>query len=222
MHRISFGKTAVRAGAAALLAAGLGTVTASTSYAGGRATITKQAWGTTASGVAVDRYTLSVDGLRVRVLTYGGILQSIETPDRRGRTANVTLGFDDLRDYEEKSPYFGCITGRYANRIAKGQFTLDGVRYQLPVNNEPNSLHGGTTGFGKHVWKATPLTTDGGVALRLQFTSPGRGPGVPGRADGHGDLHGDRQAGDPDGLRGHDHRGDGGEPDQPRVLQPGR
>jgi aldose 1-epimerase len=121
-----------------------------------------------------------VSGLRVRILTYGGILQTIETPDRRGRTANVTLGFNNLRDYETKSPYFGCITGRYANRIAKGQFTLDGVRYQLPINNDPNSLHGGTVGFDKHVWKATPLTTKDGVALRLQFTSPDGDQGYPG------------------------------------------
>jgi aldose 1-epimerase len=92
----------------------------------------------------------------------------------------VTLGFDNLRDYETKSPYFGCITGRYANRIAKGQFTLDGVQYQLPINNDPNSLHGGTVGFDKHVWQATPMTTNDGVALRLRFTSPDGDQGYPG------------------------------------------
>jgi len=180
MHKISFGRTASRIGVVALLVGGVGSVAASGSVAGGRASISKEAWGRTAAGVAVDRYTLSVDGLRVRVLTYGGILQSIETPDRHGKTANVTLGFNSLRDYETKSPYFGCITGRYANRIAKGQFTLDGVRYQLPINNDPNSLHGGTVGFDKHVWAATPLTTADGVALRLQFTSPDGDQGYPG------------------------------------------
>ena len=180
MHTISSARTLVRLGVVALLVGGIGTVAASSSYAGGRATITKEAWGRTAAGVAVDRYTLTANGLRVRILTYGGILQTIETPDRHGKSANVTLGFNNLRDYETKSPYFGCITGRYANRIAKGQFTLDGVRYQLPINNDPNSLHGGTVGFDKHVWKATPLTTKDGVALRLQFTSPDKDQGYPG------------------------------------------
>ena len=80
-------------------------------------------------------------------------------PDRKNKVANVTLGFDNLADYVAKSPYFGCITGRYANRIALGTFTLDGVTYQLPINNPPNSLYGGTVGFDKHVWAATPFTT---------------------------------------------------------------
>jgi aldose 1-epimerase len=118
--------------------------------------------------------------MRVRILTYGGILQSVEVPGRRGRSANVTLGFDNLDDYVQLSPYFGSITGRYANRIAKGRFTLDGTTYQLPINNDPNSLHGGTVGFDKHVWAATPLHTRDGVALRLQFTSPDGDQGYPG------------------------------------------
>jgi aldose 1-epimerase len=118
--------------------------------------------------------------MRVRILTYGGILQSIEVPDRHGHSGNVALGFDNLADYETKSPYFGAITGRYANRIAKGQFTLDGVTYQLPLNDGPNSLHGGTVGFDKHVWAATPLQTSNSVGLRLQFTSPDGDQGYPG------------------------------------------
>jgi aldose 1-epimerase len=180
MHEKSFRRAVARIGVMTLVAGGAGIVAGTTSYAGDRATITRQAWGRTTAGVAVDRYTLSANGMRVRILTYGGILQSIETPDRRGRSANVTLGFDNLRDYETKSPYFGCITGRYANRIAKGQFTLDGVQYRLPINNDPNSLHGGTVGFDKHVWQATPMTTNDGVALRLRFTSPDGDQGYPG------------------------------------------
>jgi aldose 1-epimerase len=180
MHEKSFRRAVARIGVMTLVAGGAGIVAGTTSYAGDRATITRQAWGRTTAGVAVDRYTLSANGMRVRILTYGGILQSIETPDRRGRPANVTLGFDNLRDYETKSPYFGCITGRYANRIAKGQFTLDGVQYRLPINNDPNSLHGGTVGFDKHVWQATPMTTKDGVALRLRFTSPDGDQGYPG------------------------------------------
>jgi aldose 1-epimerase len=180
MHEKSFRRAVARIGVVTLLAGGAGIGAGTTSYAGDRATITRQAWGRTTAGVAVDRYTLSANGMRVRILTYGGILQSIETPDRRGRSANVTLGFDNLRDYETKSPYFGCITGRYANRIAKGQFTLDGVQYRLPINNDPNSLHGGTVGFDKHVWQATPMTTKDGVELRLRFTSPDGDQGYPG------------------------------------------
>ncbi|MET8153194.1 aldose epimerase family protein [Actinoplanes sp. NPDC049668] len=179
MHKFSTGRTAARLGAVALMVGAVGVV-GSTSYAGDRTTITKEAWGTTAGGEAVDRYTLTANGMRVRILTYGGILQTIETPDRRGRLANVALGFDNLADYETKSPYFGCITGRYANRIAKGQFTLDGTTYQLPINNDPNSLHGGTIGFDKHVWAATPLKNSKSVGLRLQFTSPDGDQGYPG------------------------------------------
>jgi aldose 1-epimerase len=179
MHKVSLGRTAVRLGAVALMVSGLGLVGASTSYAGGPATITKEAWGTT-GGVAVDRYTLTNNGMRIRILTYGGILQTIEAPDRHGKVANVALGFDNLADYVAKSPYFGCITGRYANRIAKGTFTLDGVTYHLPINNDPNSLHGGTVGFDKHVWAATPLKGKGSVGLRLQFTSRDGDQGYPG------------------------------------------
>ena len=181
MRKISSRRTAVRLGAVALMVLGVGAVSASTSYAHGRATITKQSWGRTAAGVAVDRYTLSNNGMRIRILTYGGILQSIEAPDRHGERANVALGFNNLADYETKSPYFGCITGRYANRIAKGQFTLDGVTYHLPTNDGPNSLHGGTVGFDKHVWAATPLPGRHSVGLRLRFTSPDGDQGYPGR-----------------------------------------
>jgi aldose 1-epimerase len=180
VQQISIGRVVVRLSAVALMVGGVGLVSASASYAGGPATITKESWGTTAGGSAVDRYTLTNNGLRVRILTYGGILQSIEAPDRHGRAANLALGFNNLADYEAKSPYFGCITGRYANRIAKGQFTLDGVTYQLPINNDPNSLHGGTVGFDKHVWAATPLHSRDSVGLRLRFTSPDGDQGYPG------------------------------------------
>jgi aldose 1-epimerase len=142
--------------------------------------ITKEAWGSTAEG-QVDRYTLTnARGMRVRILTYGGILQTIEVPDRRGRLANVTLGFDNLTDYVERSPFFGCITGRYANRIANGTFTLNGQAYELPINNPPNSLHGGTIGFDKHIWAATPFTRGGDVGLVMTFTSPDGDQGYPG------------------------------------------
>jgi aldose 1-epimerase len=93
-------------------------------------------------------------------------------PDRQRNMANVALGFDNLGDYETKSPYFGCITGRYANRIAEGQFTLDGTTYCLDINNPPNSLHGGLKGFDKQVWEVEEATAGpDGVVLKLHYLS---------------------------------------------------
>jgi aldose 1-epimerase len=134
--------------------------------------ITKEPFGSV-DGQAVDRYTLkNCNRMEVQILTYGGILQTISVPDRRNRVANVTLGFDNLTDYVERNPYFGCITGRYANRIARGRFTLDNVEYQLAINNPPNHLHGGVKGFDKRVWAGTPFQTSKTVGLRLRYTSP--------------------------------------------------
>ncbi len=102
--------------------------------------ITQRSYGTTASGQTVEEYTLSnTRGVEVRIITYGGIITSIRAPDRNGTPANVVLGFDTLTDYETKNTaYFGCITGRCANRIAGGRFTLDGVEYVLARNDGPN------------------------------------------------------------------------------------
>src|SRR5215203_5782046 len=99
-------------------------------------------------GLLVDRFTLANrHGLRVEVITYGGIIRAIWAPDRDGQLANVTLGFADLAGYlDQNDPYFGCIAGRYANRIANGRFTLDGETYQLPTNDGSNHLHGGLPG----------------------------------------------------------------------------
>ncbi len=91
--------------------------------------------------------------LEIRVITYGGIVTSIRAPDRDGVLANIVLGFDNLTDYETRNPYFGCITGRCANRIAGGRFTLDGVEYRLATNDGANHEHGGRIGFDKRVWE---------------------------------------------------------------------
>jgi len=171
------------AGLAVLLVAAVGfsgALASNTHGKPGKSTITKAPFGSV-GGQAVDIYTLTnSNGMEVKILTYGGIIQSVKVPDRHKHFENVTLGFDNLTDYVERSPYFGCITGRYANRIALGTFTLDGVTYQLPINNAPNSLHGGTVGFDKHVWAATVIQNHDGVGLKLTFTSPDGDQGYPG------------------------------------------
>jgi aldose 1-epimerase len=181
-----FTRTAARLGAVPLIITGLAVVgpAAPSAVGASQPRIEKDAFGTTPDGASVDRYTLTNGrGMRVRILTYGGIVQSIEVPDRRGRTANVALGFDDITDYVESSPYFGSITGRYANRIANGRFTLDGVTHQLALNDGPNHLHGGTVGFDKRIWQATEIRDRGSVGLALTYTSPAGEENYPGTLD---------------------------------------
>ncbi|MFI6516829.1 aldose epimerase family protein [Spirillospora sp. NPDC050679] len=138
--------------------------------------VSREPFGTLADGSAVDRYTLTGPGIRVRVLTFGGIVQTLEVPDRDGAPANVVLGFGDLAGYDRPGPYFGAVIGRYANRIAGGRFTLDGREHRVPVNNGPNAIHGGERGFDKRVWDAEPLP-DG---VRLSYTSADGEEGFPG------------------------------------------
>ncbi|NJP99528.1 aldose epimerase family protein [Streptomyces zingiberis] len=146
----------------------------------GRGAPVRDTFGTLPDGTRVDRWTFSNGGTRLRVLSYGGIVQSLEIPDRRGRTANVSLGFADLPSYLEHSPYFGALIGRYGNRIARGRFTLDGRTYQLPVNDGDHSLHGGDQGFDKRVWKVEPFTRGGDTGLVLSRVSPDGEMGYPG------------------------------------------
>jgi aldose 1-epimerase len=172
--------------ALALVALGAGRASGSARAAkactGGELGIKKQRFGTAPGDKVVHRYTLTNDHcMEVKILTYGGIVQSLSIPDRDGRVANVALGFDNLQDYvENNSPYFGAIIGRYANRIAGGQFTLDGVTYELPQNNGPNTLHGGNKGFDKRVWAATEVSGRDHVGLELRYTSPDGEQGFPG------------------------------------------
>jgi aldose 1-epimerase len=133
-------------------------------------------------GRLIDRFTLANrHGVRVEVITYGGIIRAIWAPDRHGQLANVTLGFADLAGYlDDNDPYFGCVAGRYANRIASGVFTLDGESYQLPTNDASNHLHGGVRGFDKHVWDAEEIREDGAAGVRLARVSPDGEEGYPG------------------------------------------
>jgi aldose 1-epimerase len=125
-------------------------------------------------------YTLSNGQLVVRITNYGGIIQSIEAPDRQGTLANVVLGHRDLDGYRKSTAFFGCITGRFANRIAGGTFSLDGVTYSIPTNGAAFALHGGTRGFNAYVWDASDIQTAAGPALRLTRLSPDGEEGFPG------------------------------------------
>ena len=186
---------AARAVVAVLLAiatVGLFGVTASdASGAKGHLDVKRERFGTMPDGTVVHRYTLTnARGMEVKLITYGGAIQSLRVPDRHGRKANVTLGFSDLEGYlNPGNPYFGCITGRYANRIDEGQFTLDGVDYQLDINNDPNHLHGGFVGFDKVVWDAEVVRGKGFVGVQFTLPQPRRRPEVPGRPRHHRHLH---------------------------------
>ena len=132
-------------------------------------------------GRAVELFTLrNAHGVEVRAMTYGAIITSIRTPDRTGQIADITLGFDSLDGYVAGSPYFGAIVGRYANRIAGGRFTLDGVTHQLARNNGPNSLHGGLRGFDKVLWTAAPFERENAVGVTFSYESPDGEEGFPG------------------------------------------
>ena len=158
----------------------------------GGLSVSKQYFGSTiepytGKETAVYRYTLrNAKGMSVQVLTFGGIIQDINVPDKHGHVADVTLGFKTLQDYVTEDsppvtanggPYFGETIGRYGNRIAKGTFTLDQpgvgpVKYTLPINNGVNSLHGGLVGFGDHVWASQPVSGHGSVGVQLTLVSP--------------------------------------------------
>ena len=143
--------------------------------------VSRAPFGTLADGRAVELFTLTnAHGVEIRAMTYGAIITAIYTPDRNGRRDDIVLGFDSVAGYLSGSPYFGAVVGRYANRIAGGHFTLDGVTYTLARNNGPNSLHGGLRGFDKVLWSAEPVRSDSAVGVRLRYTSPDGEEGYPG------------------------------------------
>ncbi len=146
--------------------------------------IEKSAFGETPDGQKVEKYTLSNDnGMEIDVITYGGIITRWTAPDKNGNYEDVVLGFNDLESYFGDVPYFGALIGRYGNRIANGQFSLDGETYTLAKNNGPNHLHGGVKGFDKAVWNAKTENTDDGASLVLTYTSADGEEGYPGKLD---------------------------------------
>ncbi|CAM5551664.1 aldose epimerase family protein [Streptomyces pilosus] len=174
-------RTVIAGAGAAAAGVAAGSAFGGTAHASpGRGKPARSLFGRLADGTKVHSWSLENGGTRMRVLSYGGIVQSLEIPDRRGRHANVSLGFDTLEEYVASSPYFGALIGRYGNRIGRGRFTLDGTEYQLSVNDGENSLHGGAQGFDKRVWDVEPFTRGSDVGLHLYYTAVDGEMGYPG------------------------------------------
>jgi aldose 1-epimerase len=141
----------------------------------------REDFGRTRDGQAVEIYTLkNARGAEARIATYGGVVVSLKVPDRRGQFEDVVLGFDDIEGYQKTTTYIGALVGRYANRIARGRFTLNGTEYTLATNNGENHLHGGIRGFDKVVWTARPVAVRNGQALELTYLSKDGEEGYPG------------------------------------------
>jgi len=144
-------------------------------------TIQARPFGALTDGRAVEAYRLANDvGMAVEVLTYGAVLHQVQVPDRTGAVRDVALGLSTLDEYVHRSPYFGAVVGRFANRIADGTFVIDGATYRVPVNEPPASVHGGLEGFDKKVWQAQPFTDARWMGLRLGYVSPDGEEGYPG------------------------------------------
>ncbi|WP_221029426.1 aldose epimerase family protein [Actomonas aquatica] len=162
---------------------------ASTSHelngAGNWASVARKPFGETKSGEATELFTLTnAKGMRVEITNYGGIIVRWTAPDREGKLADVVLGYDDLAAYEAGGAYFGAVVGRFGNRIAGGQFTLDDETYTLPTNNAPGGipchLHGGPEGFDRKVWAAEVAAEGESARLTLKLESPAGEAGFPG------------------------------------------
>ena len=146
--------------------------------------ITSSPFGETADGQTVNIYKLDNGrGISIEVLTLGGIMHSVNLPDRNGKTDNVSANLETVADYEKERPFFGALIGRYGNRIAGAKFTLDGQEYSLTQNNGPNSIHGGNRGFDTVVWDAQPFRRGNTVGLTLKYLSKDGEEGYPGNLD---------------------------------------
>jgi aldose 1-epimerase len=186
-------------GAGASASAGHGHGYGHGGFGHGKSSITCVDWGTVSLGPDASQHAslctlTNRNGMKVNITNYGGTVQSIWVPDRRGQLVNVALGFSTLSDYVNDTlgqpwpaaggsgeTFFGAIIGRYANRIADASFDLNGTHYTLPANNGPNTLHGGPASYNCRIWAATPMTTGtGSVALKLTYTDPDGYNGFPG------------------------------------------
>ena len=148
---------------------------------GPNASIMKEPFGKTKDGKEVDIYTLkNKNGAIAKIMTYGALVTELHVPDKKGNSGDIVLGFDNLAAYEAGHPYFGATTGRVANRIANGKFTLNGEEYTLAKNNGPNHLHGGVVGLDKRIWSAKDVPTQNGVAVEFHYLSPDGEEGYPG------------------------------------------
>ncbi len=172
MKKVRFACSAAVCGA--LVLAGIGSA--------GAVTAVRSLFGRMPDGRAVYAVTMrNAHGITVRIITYGARVQSILTPDRHGHFADIALGYANLAGYLSKGdPYFGASVGRYANRIARGRFTLDGHTYQLTINDGPNSLHGGIKGFDRHLWRITSIRQGSTASVTLRLVSRNGDQGYPG------------------------------------------
>ncbi|MBI1918172.1 MAG: galactose mutarotase [Planctomycetes bacterium] len=171
----------MRSGVLVLCISLVGGLVATAAEKGGKPTVEKKDFGKTAEGTPVDLYVLTNGkGMTVKITNYGGIVTELYAPDRNGKFADVVLGFDNLDGYLKGHPYFGCIVGRVANRIAKGRFTLEGKEYKLATNNGSSSLHGGVKGFDKFVWTAESFKGQQSAGVQFRYVSKDGEEGYPG------------------------------------------
>lgn len=147
-------------------------------------TLTQKPFGKTPDGVETTLFTLTnAHGATLKLTDYGALIVAVETPDREGKKANLTWGFDSAAGYAANTSYYGCTVGRYGNRIAGGKFKIGDQEYTLATNNGPNSLHGGVKGFNRYVWKAKPVESEKEVGVEFTHTSPDGDEGFPGKLD---------------------------------------
>ncbi|MCK5933410.1 MAG: galactose mutarotase [Fulvimarina manganoxydans] len=145
--------------------------------------LTRRSFGQLSTGEDVTAFDLSREGISITVMSFGAALQAVRVPDAQGRSEDVTLGYDDLEQYERVPQHFGVSVGRFANRIAKGRFTLDGKAYELETNNGPNHLHGGSSGFGMRNWRVDDHGEAPNPFVVFALTSPDGDAGYPGKVE---------------------------------------
>lgn len=164
-----------------LCALGLSVMIATLSVQAAGLSSEHKTFGKTSDGTPVEQYVLrNSHGMQATVITYGATLQALAVPDKNGKSEDVVLGFDDVQGYQSGKAYFGATIGRFGNRLANGAFELDGKRFQVPLNDGPNSLHGGPLGFDKRVWKAEPVKSKDSVGVTLTYSSADGEMGFPG------------------------------------------